>query len=148
VVTVVPFDSEEEAISMANDSPYGLSASVWTADAERGARVAREIAAGMVCVNNHNATGAHPALPFGGIKESGMGRYKGAHGLHSFSHTKAVVIDKDSAPPEPHWYPYSKDKFGLLNKVIDTLFGDGGLKLLRLLPTGAKLQKMAKTRRL
>jgi len=143
-VTVAKFATEEEVIELANDSPYGLSASVWTADPERGQRVARELEAGMVCVNNQNATGAHPALPFGGVKDSGMGRYKGAHGLHSFSHVKAVVIDKDGAPPEGFWYPYSKEKFGLLTKVIDTLFGEGGLKLLRLLPTGAKLQGMAK----
>jgi len=143
-VTVMKFATEEEVIGLANDSPFGLSASVWTADPERGERVAREIEAGMVCVNNHNAVGAHPALPFGGVKHSGMGRYKGSHGLHSCSHIKSVVIDKDGAPPEPHWYPYSRKKFTLLTKVIDTLFGDGGLKLLRMLPIGAKLQSMAK----
>jgi hypothetical protein len=73
-----------------------------------------------------------------------MGRYKGAHGLHSFSHIKAVVVDKDGAPPDPHWYPYSGRKYRLLVKVIDTLFGEGGLKLPRLLPTALKLQGMAK----
>jgi acyl-CoA reductase-like NAD-dependent aldehyde dehydrogenase len=148
VVTVVKFTTEDEAVRLANDSPYGLSASVWTADSARGERVARELEAGMVCVNNHNATAAHPGLPFGGVKHSGMGRYKGAYGLHSFSHVKAVVIDRDAAPPDPHWYPYSKEKFALLGKVFDTLFGDGGMKLVRLLPTALRLQGMAKKRRL
>jgi acyl-CoA reductase-like NAD-dependent aldehyde dehydrogenase len=144
VVTVSRFAAEEEAIRLANDSPYGLSASVWTADAERGERMARDLEAGMVCVNNHNATGGHPGLPFGGVKDSGMGRYKGAYGLHSFSHIKAVVIDKDGAAPEPIWYPYSQEKFSLLNKLMDTIFGEGAFKLLRLLPIGAKMQGLAK----
>jgi len=143
-VTVTKFTTEEEVVDLANGLALGLSASVWTADPQRGERVARELQAGMVCVNNHNATPAHPALPFGGVKQSGMGRYKGAHGLHSFSHIKAVVIDKDGAPPDPHWYPYSAKKFGLLVKLIDTLFGEGSLKLARLLPTALKLQGMAK----
>jgi aldehyde dehydrogenase (NAD+) len=110
--------------------------------------VARKLLAGMVCVNNHNATGAHPGLPFGGVKDSGMGRYKGAHGLHSFSHIKAVVIDKDGAPPEPMWYPYTPEKYTMLNKLMDTVFGDGGFKLPKLLGIGLKLQGLAKKQRI
>ena len=146
-VTVAPFATEDEAIRLANDSPYGLSASVWTGDAERGKRVARKLMAGMVCVNNHNATGAHPGLPFGGVKDSGMGRYKGSHGLHSFSHIKAVVIDRNVAKPEGYWYPYSKEKTALLSRVLDTLFGPGGFKLPRVVPLAAKLERMAKKNR-
>jgi aldehyde dehydrogenase (NAD+) len=148
VVTVTKFATEDEAIGLANDSPYGLSASVWTGDRERGQRVARRLMAGMVSVNNHNATGAHPGLPFGGVKDSGMGRYKGAHGLHSFSHVKAVVIDRNVAKPEGYWYPYSKEKTALLSRILDTLFGPGSFKLPRLVPLATKLESLAKKNRL
>jgi len=148
VVTVAKFGTEDEAIRLANDSPYGLSASVWTGHAERGQRVARKLMAGMVSVNNHNATGAHPGLPFGGVKDSGMGRYKGAHGLRSFSHIKAVVADRNVAKPEGYWYPYTKEKTQLLSRIIDTLFGQGSLKLPRLVPLALKLESIAKKHRL
>jgi hypothetical protein len=77
-----------------------------------------------------------------------MGRYKGAHGLHSFSHIKAVVIDRNVAKPEGYWYPYSKEKTMLLSRILDTLFGPGSFKLPRVVPLAVKLESMAKKNRL
>jgi acyl-CoA reductase-like NAD-dependent aldehyde dehydrogenase len=144
LVTVMPFKDEAEAIRLANDTRYGLCASVWTADPERGDRVARAIVTGGVSINNVLATLANAALPFGGTKFSGMGRYKGAHGLYSFSNVKAILVDKNSNKKEPIWYPYSEEKYGLISALIDAST-EGGIKgLLKTMMVGMKLDKFTK----
>ena len=125
VVTVTKFKTEEEAVNLANDSPFGLSASVWTADLECADRVARALETGNVSINNVLATQANPALPFGGFKDSGFGRYKGAWGLHAFSNIKSILVDKQSGKAELNWYPYSKEKYRLFSALIDALFSGG-----------------------
>jgi acyl-CoA reductase-like NAD-dependent aldehyde dehydrogenase len=146
VISVMKFKTEEEAIAHANDSNLGLSASVWSADQERAVRVARRIEAGSVSVNNVIATQANPALPFGGIKDSGFGRYRGSFGLHSFSHVKSCVIDKQSSKVELHWYPYSKKKYALFGKLIDSAYKEGNL--LKVLLNAIALENLAKKNRL
>jgi acyl-CoA reductase-like NAD-dependent aldehyde dehydrogenase len=148
VVTVGRFKSEDEAVAWANDSPFGLSASVWSADLERADRVARRIVTGNVSINSVLATQANCGLPFGGIKDSGFGRYRGPFGLHSFSNIKSVLIDKQSSKPEMYWYPYSKTKYEMLKKLMDALFGGGPLGLLKAAVLGMKLESMAKRERL
>ncbi len=122
-LAIMKFKTEEEAIALANDSVYGLSASVWTKDAARGERVARAIKAGNVCINNHMLNEANPYLPFGGVKDSGIGRFKGEDGLLAFCNLKSVLIDKQGKLIEPQWYPYTNTKYNLLHAVMLSWFG-------------------------
>jgi delta 1-pyrroline-5-carboxylate dehydrogenase len=133
---------------MANDSPYGLSASVWSRDPDRADRVARAIVTGNVSINNVLATQGNSALPFGGIRDSGMGRYKGPQGLHSFSNLKSVLVDRQSNRVELNWYPYSKEKYRLFSKLVDARYGDRPFGLLKAMLAGLKLDRLAQKKRL
>lgn len=148
VVVVMKFKTEEEAISLANDSPFGLSASVWSRDLQRAERVARGIQTGNVSINCALATQGNSALPYGGLKDSGFGRYRGSFGLHAFSNIKSVLIDKQSAIPEMYWYPYSERKFRLLGKLLDALYGTSPIGLLKAAVVGLRLNSIAKREKL
>jgi aldehyde dehydrogenase (NAD+) len=90
VLSVIPFEDEADAIAIANDSPYGLSGSVWTADASHGTDVARKVRTGTINVNHFAlAFGA----PFGGYKDSGLGRECGPEGVDAFMEKKALSLD-------------------------------------------------------
>jgi aldehyde dehydrogenase (NAD+) len=91
ILTLLPFEDEVDAIRLANDTPYGLAAAVWTKDGSRALRIAREVRAGQVYINGYGAGGG-VELPFGGFKHSGHGREKGVQALEEFSATKTVVI--------------------------------------------------------
>jgi len=93
VVTVVPFADEAEAISIANDTPYGLSGSIWTQNVGRALRVARAVQAGNLSVNSHASV--RYWTPFGGFKQSGLGRELGPDALNAFTETKNVFIATD-----------------------------------------------------
>ncbi|WP_308257420.1 aldehyde dehydrogenase family protein [Pseudonocardia lacus] len=90
VVSVLPFDTEEEAVTRANNSVYGLSGSVWTGDAQRSLRVARRIDAGALAVNSYSSVRVH--TPFGGFKQSGTGRELGPHAVESYTEVKNVFF--------------------------------------------------------
>ena len=94
VVAVTSFEDEAEAISLANDTPYGLSGSIWTRDVARALRVARAVEAGVLSVNSN--TSVRVSTPFGGMKQSGFGRELGLEALASFSDVKNVFISTDS----------------------------------------------------
>ncbi len=122
VLPLMKFSDEKEVIRMANDSPYGLGASVWSKDLKRAERVAGAFKVGNVAINNHMLTEANPALPFGGVKNSGFGRYKGDDGLLTFSNSKSVIIGANDKVIEPHWYPYTKTKFETFPKLMKAFF--------------------------
>ena len=91
VVTLQAFDTDEEALALANATPYGLSASVWTSDLSRAHRLAERIEAGVVWVNTWMNRDLR--TPFGGVKQSGMGREGGWEALRFFTEAKNVTID-------------------------------------------------------
>jgi aldehyde dehydrogenase (NAD+) len=91
VQAVIPFDGEAQALAIANGTPYGLVAGVWTRDGSRALRLARRLQCGQVFVNNYGAGGGIE-LPFGGVKASGHGREKGFEALYGFSTLKTVAI--------------------------------------------------------
>ncbi len=100
VVVVIPFDDEDEAVTLANDSPYALGSAIWTRDVARAHRVARRLEMGMVWVNDHHRL--DPSSPWGGLKESGVGREGGWESFHEFTHVRAVTVR--TAPDDVDWY--------------------------------------------
>ena len=94
VAVVIPFDDEADAIRLANDTPYGLSGSIWTRDAARAFRVARGIDAGVLSVNSN--TSVRVSTPFGGFKQSGFGRELGMHAMDGYSEVKNVYLATDA----------------------------------------------------
>jgi len=123
VVTVRAFDTEIEAIELANEQPFGLGASVWTRDGDRARRVAARLDVGMAWTNDIGwSFGA--GAPWGGTKRSGYGRLHGEHGLYELSHIK--VVDEDSGRvPVPWWYPYDAKAVEGLKGVLEGLHREG-----------------------
>ena len=99
VLAVSTFDSEEEAIAMANDTDYGLAGSVWTLNIQRAHRMAQRMRAGTVWVNSYRAVS--PAVPFGGFGASGIGRENGIDSLLDFTETKSVWVELSGATRDP-----------------------------------------------
>jgi len=103
VIPVIPFDSEEDALRMANDSWGGLCGSVWTADVDKANRIGSKMVCGYVWVNDHGATRLDLRAPFGGMKQSGMGREQGIEGIRAFQDTRSIAhIDPEALAAMAH----------------------------------------------
>ncbi len=99
VLAVIPFETEEEAISLANDTRYGLAGAVWTKDIHRGHRVAHALRTGTVWINAYRVVG--PDVPFGGFGVSGLGRENGIEAVHEYTQTKAIWVELTGGTRDP-----------------------------------------------
>jgi succinate-semialdehyde dehydrogenase/glutarate-semialdehyde dehydrogenase len=123
VVAIMKVRDEEEALRLANDSPYGLNGNVWTRDTERGFRLAERMETGGVCVNDMAITYGIPEAPFGGRKWSGLGQVNGAAGLRGYCHALPVTADRRGRGPIQGAYPYSDRATAGLQKLIRWVWG-------------------------
>jgi acyl-CoA reductase-like NAD-dependent aldehyde dehydrogenase len=124
VIPVMAVRDAEEALRLANDSRYGLNASVWTADVARGIALAQRIESGSACVNECLVSAGVPGLPFGGVKQSGLGtRHGGAEGLRQFCVRQAILAEPRRRRTEPTWFPYSSARARRLERLMALMFG-------------------------
>jgi acyl-CoA reductase-like NAD-dependent aldehyde dehydrogenase len=115
----------EEGIRLANDSPYGLGAAVFSRDVARGEAVARRIEAGAVCVNDALVNYSALELPMGGVKASGIGSRHGATGIRKFTRQQALLVSRLHPKKDIHMYPYSAKRTGRLGRLVRFLYGRG-----------------------
>lgn len=105
ILPVMRVRDEDEALALANDSPYGLNASVFGRDKAKLEKLVAGLASGNVCVNDVMVSYAIPGLPFGGVKSSGLGRSHGPEGLREMTQVKSVATDRSRLRREPQWLP-------------------------------------------
>ena len=131
VIPIMKVRDEEEAIRLANDSSYGLGASVFTRDVEKGRAIARRIEAGGICVNDCLVHFAVTDLPQGGIKESGIGHRHGKEGIRKYCLQKSVVVDRFGLKSEINWFPSTPRKRKLFQRALRLLYRSGWREKLR-----------------
>jgi acyl-CoA reductase-like NAD-dependent aldehyde dehydrogenase len=124
VVTVEPFRDEDEAVALANDSPFGLGASIWTRTGDRARRLAARLEAGSVWTNDTAYSYYAAQAPWGGCKDSGFGRTHGKHGLYALSHVKYVDADSGRVPV-PWWFPYGGGAQAGFRGALGVLYARG-----------------------
>jgi acyl-CoA reductase-like NAD-dependent aldehyde dehydrogenase len=123
ILPVMKVRDEHEALEKANDSRYGLNSSVWTKDLGKGERIASQIEAGSTCVNDAVSNYAAQELPFGGVKESGIGVRHSAAGIRKYCHAHAILITRFAMKRELYWFPFSKRNAKLLERALVLMYG-------------------------
>ncbi len=123
ILPIMRVQDEEEAIALANDSPYGLGGNVWTRDAGKGFRIAQRLQTGSVCVNDMTMTYGIQEAPFGGRKESGIGQVNGETGLRGYCHAESIIIDRLGGRMSASRYPYSAEADAGMQKFMRLLWG-------------------------
>ncbi len=122
VLPIMVVDSLDEAIRLANDSPYGLSAYGWTRSTRTAERLMRELQAATVMINDSTATWGEPSAPWGGFKMSGIGRTRAQWGLLEMVQPKYTSYDAGKKGNAPWWFPYDEQMRGLARESIPLLF--------------------------
>lgn len=122
---IMRISDAEEGVRLANDSPYGLQASVWTSDVERGEALARRIQAGVVCVNDAQINYSALNLPMGGWKASGLGTRHGANGIRKYTKTQSLLVTRHALKREPFMFPYTPGQTRLLRRFFKLFYGRG-----------------------
>ncbi|HQP31181.1 MAG TPA: aldehyde dehydrogenase family protein, partial [Deltaproteobacteria bacterium] len=142
---IIAYDTLEEAIGLANSVKYGLSGCVYTKDMKEGNYVAEQLKVGSVNINDCLCTFAMPALPFGGVKKSGLGYYHGEIGLRAFTDIKSITENTLPMKKELQWYPVLDDTVEILEEVIHLLYSGNFFRriqaYLKLLPKVPKIIK-------
>ncbi len=123
VMPILVVDSEDQAVELANDSEYGLTATVWAGKLNRAECVARDLNVGTVLINDCLFSHATPQLPWGGIKKSGFGKGHSIFGLQDLCNIKHISIDAAGGAHRVWWYPYSKSKIKMAQGGIQLLHG-------------------------
>ena len=149
VLPIIVVESEDEAISLANDSDFGLGASVWTSDRDKGERVARELEAGMVWINDHMFSHGACQCSWGGVKDSGLGRTHSKFGFYECVNIKLRVWE-GSAVRDAWWHPYDETLGKALRQTARILYGRPSIRaaalrdgLGPLMKVGARLARDA-----
>jgi acyl-CoA reductase-like NAD-dependent aldehyde dehydrogenase len=122
---IVKVADEAEAVAKANDSRYGLGASVWTKDTAHGEAVARRLESGAVCVNDAQINYLALELPMGGWKESGLGVRHGAPGIRKYTRQQALLVTRLAPKKDLHMFPYKARTTRLLGGLVKLLYGRG-----------------------
>lgn len=123
MIAVMKFKDEQEALRLANGTSYGLNASVWTKDKKKAHRVAYGLESGSCCINDVESNYIISDLPFGGVKESGIGRVYGEEGLRNFTNIQSVLTDRLGLKKEIWWFPYTEKAHNLMRRLVSILFG-------------------------
>jgi succinate-semialdehyde dehydrogenase/glutarate-semialdehyde dehydrogenase len=144
VLPVAPFSADAEAIRLANDSEFGLAASIWTRDKKRGEAIARQIAAGTVMVNDVISCFGISEAPHGGFKASGIGRSHGQFGLEEMVRVKYLDSDRLPRMKKLWWYGYGKSLTRQMEAFVDLQFAQGIGKRVRAAARSAGILKFPK----
>jgi succinate-semialdehyde dehydrogenase/glutarate-semialdehyde dehydrogenase len=128
VLPIMAVDSLDEAIRLANDSRYGLTASGWTRSRETAARLQRDLEAGVVSINDHVSSYGEPTAAWGGVKSSGFGRMHGLAGLREMVQTKYVSLDPGRKAAELWWYPYDREFDALIRHSAPALYSTSPIR--------------------
>jgi len=131
VLPVMPFDNEDDAVRLANDSEYGLAASIWTLDRARGEALARRINAGTVMVNDAVSCYGISEAPHGGVKSSGIGRTHGRFGLDEMVRVKYLASDRLPRMKKFWWYGYGEAFTRQMEGMLDAQFAGSAASRLR-----------------
>ena len=115
----------DEAVRLANDSPYGLQASVWTKDLSKGERLARRVEAGVCCVNDAQINYVALELPMGGWKASGLGSRHGADGIRKYTKKQSILVTRFAPKKDLHMLPYKASTTKLIGRMLKLAYGRG-----------------------
>jgi acyl-CoA reductase-like NAD-dependent aldehyde dehydrogenase len=122
---IMKVGDSEEALRLANDTPYGLQASVYTKDTAKGERLARQIEAGAVTVNDAQLNYVVMEAPMGGWKTSGLGTRHGSGGIRKYTKQQTLLVTRLAMKKDLHMFPYSAKRSERLMKLIRFLYGRG-----------------------